>query len=169
MTRTSAGAWRSPCAALSPPKPAPMMTMLARAMTMMNRRARRSFRDIYAVEEEHERNAHRPRRRRLARAGPGTSRGAAAAGLERDRDGAGRGGSAAALDRGDWSAGRTARQYGGGGGGGFAPQARRRGVRPRLRQCRDFAAGTRRRGAGEPRSEERRVGKECRSRWSPYH
>ena len=24
-------------------------------------------------------------------------------------------------------------------------------------------------GTGEPRSEERRVGKECRSRWSPYH
>ena len=24
-------------------------------------------------------------------------------------------------------------------------------------------------GKGEPRSEERRVGKECRSRWSPYH
>ena len=23
--------------------------------------------------------------------------------------------------------------------------------------------------AGERRSEERRVGKECRSRWSPYH
>ena len=23
--------------------------------------------------------------------------------------------------------------------------------------------------AGNPRSEERRVGKECRSRWSPYH
>ena len=22
---------------------------------------------------------------------------------------------------------------------------------------------------GKPRSEERRVGKECRSRWSPYH
>ena len=22
---------------------------------------------------------------------------------------------------------------------------------------------------GDPRSEERRVGKECRSRWSPYH
>ena len=22
---------------------------------------------------------------------------------------------------------------------------------------------------GQPRSEERRVGKECRSRWSPYH
>ena len=27
----------------------------------------------------------------------------------------------------------------------------------------------RRIGAGENRSEERRVGKECRSRWSPYH
>ena len=25
------------------------------------------------------------------------------------------------------------------------------------------------RGRGNPRSEERRVGKECRSRWSPYH
>ena len=24
-------------------------------------------------------------------------------------------------------------------------------------------------GAASPRSEERRVGKECRSRWSPYH
>src|SRR5256885_5301944 len=24
-------------------------------------------------------------------------------------------------------------------------------------------------GASRPRSEERRVGKECRSRWSPYH
>ena len=24
-------------------------------------------------------------------------------------------------------------------------------------------------GVGEARSEERRVGKECRSRWSPYH
>ena len=24
-------------------------------------------------------------------------------------------------------------------------------------------------GVAEPRSEERRVGKECRSRWSPYH
>src|SRR6266542_6317344 len=29
----------------------------------------------------------------------------------------------------------------------------------------DLAAGP----AGSPRSEERRVGKECRSRWSPYH
>src|SRR5258707_15350858 len=27
----------------------------------------------------------------------------------------------------------------------------------------------RRAGAGRNRSEERRVGKECRSRWSPYH
>ena len=25
------------------------------------------------------------------------------------------------------------------------------------------------RGKHKPRSEERRVGKECRSRWSPYH
>src|SRR2546425_12864283 len=30
----------------------------------------------------------------------------------------------------------------------------------------DFASGTPRM---TPRSEERRVGKECRSRWSPYH
>src|SRR2546425_10090893 len=28
---------------------------------------------------------------------------------------------------------------------------------------------TTRRRASDPRSEERRVGKECRSRWSPYH
>src|SRR3989441_12852267 len=34
------------------------------------------------------------------------------------------------------------------------------------------APGAHRRGSGDwkdPRSEERRVGKECRSRWSPYH
>ena len=31
------------------------------------------------------------------------------------------------------------------------------------------AVDTRRQPAPEPRSEERRVGKECRSRWSPYH
>src|SRR2546429_4444373 len=30
-------------------------------------------------------------------------------------------------------------------------------------------ASPQRRGTREPRSEERRVGKECRSRWSPYH
>src|SRR5688572_23748833 len=29
--------------------------------------------------------------------------------------------------------------------------------------------GDGRRAAARPRSEERRVGKECRSRWSPYH
>src|SRR5205085_3554862 len=31
--------------------------------------------------------------------------------------------------------------------------------------ARDLAVGS----AAPPRSEERRVGKECRSRWSPYH
>src|SRR3712207_7216525 len=30
-------------------------------------------------------------------------------------------------------------------------------------------AADQRRGQGAARSEERRVGKECRSRWSPYH
>ena len=30
-------------------------------------------------------------------------------------------------------------------------------------------SGTRQGGPLSPRSEERRVGKECRSRWSPYH
>src|SRR2546426_9699628 len=29
--------------------------------------------------------------------------------------------------------------------------------------------GLRARGSGRTRSEERRVGKECRSRWAPYH
>src|SRR5260370_25167296 len=33
-----------------------------------------------------------------------------------------------------------------------------------MREPRVFAAG-----GHHPRSEERRVGKECRSRWSPYH
>ena len=33
----------------------------------------------------------------------------------------------------------------------------------------DFIAGIRTRAVGAERSEERRVGKECRSRWSPYH
>ena len=39
-------------------------------------------------------------------------------------------------------------------------------------KCRDAAAtriGQKKRGAAATRSEERRVGKECRSRWSPYH
>ena len=41
--------------------------------------------------------------------------------------------------------------------------------------CADQGGGGRPRGHGHPReladdrSEERRVGKECRSRWSPYH
>src|SRR5256886_5718498 len=34
---------------------------------------------------------------------------------------------------------------------------------------RPHAAGHGRSQGGTPRSEERRVGKECRSRWSPYH
>ena len=33
----------------------------------------------------------------------------------------------------------------------------------------DFRAMSRSLRAGSSRSEERRVGKECRSRWSPYH
>src|SRR3712207_8506318 len=33
----------------------------------------------------------------------------------------------------------------------------------------DRVRALRHRRAGEDRSEERRVGKECRSRWSPYH
>src|SRR5256886_6456143 len=56
----------------------------------------------------------------------------------------------------------------------LAPRGRRvrRAVLGSLETAR---AGGRRRldpheaAAGEPRSEERRVGKECRSRWSPYH
>ena len=41
----------------------------------------------------------------------------------------------------------------------------------RTRDLADDGRGARRRGAAsaEWRSEERRVGKECRSRWSPYH
>src|SRR3712207_3368309 len=38
--------------------------------------------------------------------------------------------------------------------------------RAALRRLGDLS---RERVAGRPRSEERRVGKECRSRWSPYH
>ena len=33
----------------------------------------------------------------------------------------------------------------------------------------DFTAATDAIASALPRSEERRVGKECRSRWSPYH
>ena len=36
-------------------------------------------------------------------------------------------------------------------------------------EARGFADGASFREALETRSEERRVGKECRSRWSPYH
>src|SRR5206468_9873181 len=40
-------------------------------------------------------------------------------------------------------------------------------ARPARPPRRDVAAGAR--GGVDRRSEERRVGKECRSRWSPYH
>src|SRR2546425_9272222 len=67
------------------------------------------------------------------------------------------------------------------GTGARAPAARRpRGVRhrpdtvaatgaagvPRGRLARALGSGA---PSARPRSEERRVGKECRSRWSPYH
>ena len=35
--------------------------------------------------------------------------------------------------------------------------------------CQAFSIAGNRRGFDDTRSEERRVGKECRSRWSPYH
>src|SRR6266446_1251840 len=45
-----------------------------------------------------------------------------------------------------------------------------RGRPARARRDPDLPAGLARdAGAGDDRSEERRVGKECRSRWSPYH
>src|SRR3989475_4299559 len=43
------------------------------------------------------------------------------------------------------------------------------GGRAALRPARTGATGRRSSRAPPPRSEERRVGKECRSRWSPYH
>src|SRR5256885_6111387 len=46
-----------------------------------------------------------------------------------------------------------------------SPQARRATARGAARR----AAAPRRRPWSADRSEERRVGKECRSRWSPYH
>ena len=56
---------------------------------------------------------------------------------------------------------------------GFAPQLqamlRRHGIAARVADggvSGDTSAAAR---ARAPRSEERRVGKECRSRWSPYH
>src|ERR1044072_3642978 len=47
------------------------------------------------------------------------------------------------------------------GGGESLDAVAGRAVRQRIRGCA--------RGLAETRSEERRVGKECRSRWSPYH
>ena len=38
-----------------------------------------------------------------------------------------------------------------------------------IRSSVDFAAGLELVSPADERSEERRVGKECRSRWSPYH
>src|SRR3712207_9550271 len=40
---------------------------------------------------------------------------------------------------------------------------------PRLVLLEDRQLEVRRRARADDRSEERRVGKECRSRWSPYH
>ena len=49
-----------------------------------------------------------------------------------------------------------------------AAAAERDGFRPCMR-CRPELAPGRASCDAVPRSEERRVGKECRSRWSPYH
>src|SRR5260370_41325037 len=46
---------------------------------------------------------------------------------------------------------------------------RRRGSWPFSRESRFLAANPLPSRSGPKRSEERRVGKECRSRWSPYH
>ena len=51
-------------------------------------------------------------------------------------------------------------------GAGMARRLARAGVHV---LCHDRVDAAREAIAGEPRSEERRVGKECRSRWSPYH
>src|SRR2546422_11072113 len=48
------------------------------------------------------------------------------------------------------------------------PARARRGERRQVPALRHRRLGLRE-PAVEPRSEERRVGKECRSRWSPYH
>ena len=47
------------------------------------------------------------------------------------------------------------------------PVAEHRLQTRRLSNCGSRAQSLR--GTWDPRSEERRVGKECRSRWSPYH
>src|SRR2546430_11403075 len=51
---------------------------------------------------------------------------------------------------------------------GFTGGTRGVDARPRCAELRPDHAYIRRKARG-PRSEERRVGKECRSRWSPYH
>ena len=43
------------------------------------------------------------------------------------------------------------------------------GMAEHIDRYEDFAAFLTGHGYGLTRSEERRVGKECRSRWSPYH
>src|SRR5256885_13247101 len=50
-----------------------------------------------------------------------------------------------------------------------APRERERARRRRRNRWLAALLRSRRRGLGPQRSEERRVGKECRSRWSPYH
>ena len=42
-------------------------------------------------------------------------------------------------------------------------------VENQVEMCRNYIASVYGPQAAEARSEERRVGKECRSRWSPYH
>ena len=60
---------------------------------------------------------------------------------------------------------------GGATGLGVAVDASSRGYRVLLVEQHDFAKATSSRSTKlvHGRSEERRVGKECRSRWSPYH
>src|SRR5438309_6625952 len=49
------------------------------------------------------------------------------------------------------------------------PISRRASQARAARQALECAPGQATRRPGRSRSEERRVGKECRSRWSPYH
>src|SRR2546422_11121381 len=55
-------------------------------------------------------------------------------------------------------------------GGEHAPEIKEiRGAKRREARRRELEHHEAGAGAEHPRSEERRVGKECRSRWSPYH
>src|SRR3712207_8801440 len=54
-------------------------------------------------------------------------------------------------------------------GGGESPRGRVAVPRPRGGRRAGESRGDGRGGPRAGRSEERRVGKECRSRWSPYH